>query len=1799
MSCSIRQLSAQRGWVTRAINNTNRVLAELRAPLSSLQQERDTLTTRWHKYLSLWQTYEEIKLENNEDIQMESDTHCNTEELYNAVSLRLDIAIAQAQAVQNVGMGITSQVPEPSQTQKYKMPDIKIPEFHGDPKTWNNFWDTFNALVHCKTDIPPVVKFTYLKDALHGIAKESVAGFQLKESDYLDAIQTLRDNFADPKKIKRKLIRHWIKLKEPKYNAKELLEFRIGVQTTLRSLGNYHELEHFEFMAEEQIHVKLPIEASEYICRHFSTQYPTVSQLLEGLQILIEHLQNQGPKALKEINNSNQISQNRNQTKPVESKPKNFVGSYSVTQRDKKCLFCHKPDHTSHECQTYSTVSKRRDRLSELNRCTKCVGVGHSYKECQATFSPCRTCRKTNHHGLLCFQASKPTSQFSQAVNVVATKDAPKNGSKDSSVKEEKVEGQKQTTSLQVVSNTHNSAVALPTATAVVVNQNTQQKLECRVFFDQGSQKSFIASSVVNHLQLLTVEEINLKIRTFQHQPVESHNTVVQPLLHIGKHSHLVSLVVVDSLDTTIHSPGLVNTADLLSSRGVTLADKHLNSDVVDRIGIIIGADYYSNYIKGFDRLHGVNLLNTSGGKVIYGPILPCLQDEQLSQHSAMNVTVMRISNNHDSLSIIPLIEERTEEMHKLWDLETIGISHQETAPEDKYAYEHFLESVQFHSGQYWVRLPWKPNPPQLPINFRMALGQLYSLLSTLRHKVNYLEHYHKVINEQLQLQFIEKVPERELDNKNCHYLPHHAVEKKSDTTPLRVVFNCSARAGKSSASLNDCLLTGPSLTKKLVDILTNFRINKFAYTADISKAFLRVGLQLCDRDFTRFLWIEDVNQIPPKIVTYRFTSVLFGSTSSPFLLQATLTKHFQSSDSPLKETLLNNFYVDNFQGSTNDESTLLQIFFEANKTLTKANMPLQTWNSNNPQLQRLIKETYPDYDRPIQVLILGMSWNTDADTFTIKKLEFPSYPNLTKRQLLSLVSRTFDPLGLVSPLTIRGKLLMQRAWSEEMSWDAPLDQKYLSEWKNLQSDLESVHTVSFPRCVCVDDQNIQLHVFCDASSKAYGAVAYVVDGTRSCLLTSRARVSPLLARSIPQMELTALQVGVQLTTYIVNIMSLKFKHVILWSDNEAVLQWVSNQGSNITYVKNRVNEIRRLSNNFKLYYVPTKMNPADLLSKGMNLNQLKRSLLWFQGPAWLSTNEWPSQKFVISVNEIIEDFTPPPPPIPLFDCTNYSSLTKILSITRYVLKFLKLSVPSLNPISAMQYWLRFTQRKYFTSIVSMLTSHNNLKGPSDSRYMINDLGLFLDEKGIIRCRGRIQNATWPFISRYPVLLPSKSHITTLLIEISHRTSLHEGISGTLAEVRSKFWIPKGRQAVKKVISRCNICQRVAGQPYKYPGPPPLPVERVNFITPFHTTGVDYTGAIQLSKTNSGYPEKYYICLFTCTATRAVHLELAKDLSAETFLLLFRKFCARKSFPNKLISDNATNFKATQKFLQGLAQEPLVKEFFEANQIQWHFIAPRAPWQGGFYERLISIVKDCIHKILYHRKVAPDELSTILTEVETRINNRPLTYLTDDMSSVESLTPSHLLYARKIQTMPLLTDDDDDQTYMDGNELRLQYVKVSKIIQHFTKIWKREYLSSLRERHYGAKAPVDHNRIKVGDLVLLQSEQQRNDWPLGRIVKIHTNPENTVRMVDVLSNGKVSLRTVEKLIPLEVDFEDSVSKETLIVDSGDPSSESSLGKDVALTPESQPQANPSKRVRRKAANRAELLRKQLIANEQL
>jgi len=296
----------------------------------------------------------------------------------------------------------------------------------------------------------------------------------------------------------------------------------------------------------------------------------------------------------------------------------------------------------------------------------------------------------------------------------------------------------------------------------------------------------------------------------------------------------------------------------------------------------------------------------------------------------------------------------------------------------------------------------------------------------------------------------------------------------------------------------------------------------------------------------------------------------------------------------------------------------------------------------------------------------------------------------------------------------------------------------------------------------------------------------------------------------------------------------------------------------------------------------------------------------------------------------------------------------------------------------------------------------------TDKDNLINQLGLWIDDQGLIRCHGRLQYAPITSEAIYPILLPRKEYFTDLLIFSYHKTSFHAGVAQTLATIRHEFWIPKGRSQVRKVINECQTCRRWEGGPFKMPKMPPIPKMRLSPSAPFTNVGIDYFGPLYI-KDN----QKVWICLYTCLVVRAIHLELLPDLSSDQFLLGFRRMLAKYGKPTTIISDNAKQFKLAKSTIDKLWSKATtnadVQSYIANEGIDWKFIVKLSPWMGGCYERMIGLVKRSLRKSIGKSCLTWDQLSTIICEVQAVINSRPLIYVGDDINSKEILTPSHFL----------------------------------------------------------------------------------------------------------------------------------------------------------------------------------------------
>ena len=365
---------------------------------------------------------------------------------------------------------------------------------------------------------------------------------------------------------------------------------------------------------------------------------------------------------------------------------------------------------------------------------------------------------------------------------------------------------------------------------------------------------------------------------------------------------------------------------------------------------------------------------------------------------------------------------------------------------------------------------------------------------------------------------------------------------------------------------------------------------------------------------------------------------------------------------------------------------------------------------------------------------------------------------------------------------------------------------------------------------------------------------------------------------------------------------------VHFWTDSQIVLHWI-HKGTNCKpFISHRVNEIREAFPTATWSFTPSGDNPADLLTRGLSADQLKSSTLWTCGPDWLLDRPtWPtwtptSALHLQAEEEALrtpvthtEDSTESGPCIlSSIDTSLYSNINRLLAVTSYILRFVhnlrkvqhRLSGPlsSTEFANARRLLIKGTQRLTYCEELTYL-----LKKRPKCPPLVRQLRLFLDNDQLIRCGGRIHNAPTTELAKFPVLLPANSSFTALIVMNTHTNLHHGGVSITVTALRQVYWIPSIRQYVRKLLRRCVICNKLKGKPFRAPDPPPLPKVRVTESPPFTVTGVDFTGALYIKDRGEG-ETKVYICIFTCAVTRAVHIEVVRDLTVQTFLLAFRRF---------------------------------------------------------------------------------------------------------------------------------------------------------------------------------------------------------------------------------------------------------------------------------------------------------------------
>ena len=1214
-------------------------------------------------------------------------------------------------------------------------------------------------------------------------------------------------------------------------------------------------------------------------------------------------------------------------------------------------------------------------------------------------------------------------------------------------------------------------------------------------FLDSGSGRNFISTDAIKMLKLRPVRYETRNILTVNGTKKQSLPVYKVTLNSVNKkESEEIEVTGVNLKDfTTITRPNLKE----LKTKFEHTKDKvyYMTSSGKYAIHLILGDKFYSK-IKTKDIFKGKPeepiVEGTTFGWVIHGGDFP---DNQC------------------------MFTRETSDYERLYSLDVLGV-------EDRGENDQLDVMREFHEnisrkddGRYEVNVPWVPGANLNKTNEVQSRKRLQNLERKLEKNESLKKGYEKIIDDQLKMEIIEKVPEKATGDR-LYYMPHKPVVREdATTTKIRMVFDASAQPDPSSNSINDCMYKGLAIQPQLWDILIRARMSPYIILGDVEKAFLQVGIKSEDRDAFRFLF-----KLNGKEEHLRFQRVPFGTEASSFMLGATLMYHYGQYDSPELEDTINmlreNTYVDKLMGTGWSYESLQKFKIQSTAILADAKFPVHKWESNLTELESE-KMKNPSG-------ILGLSWDKKEDTLEIEINKAKEKMPVTKATMLSQLSRIYDPLGIVSPTLVEGKRLYREACDEMKSWNTelskPLAKCYL-KW------VDQLKNVKVPRSLIKEIRKVKgisLHIFADASTVACSSVTIVViqheTGTVKGLLTSKSRISKRNT-SIARLELVSGQMAANMAKNVYNALKgLPITSVNIWMDSMVALFWITNPGKSWkVFVANRTRKIAEITEKLDINwrYCPTKSNIADLGSRGANLEKMAKGE-WFEGPNWvLSEKEWPEQPELMCCTTANSEFKQMKEAV--FHTTEVISdewdnllerkpYWQTLKITAWALRFIrnclarvkkrKLTKGKLTTeefLDARDHWVKREQSK--------ITEIKETPGYKVEKEK---------ETGILKCYGRVKGYN-------PTYLEMGLFVEKLITH-THQEIMHFGVADTMAAIRENWWIPRPRAAVKRDRKRCAICKVFSTKPYKGQTTAPLPLFRMNISWPFETTGVDFAGPF-LYRVAKNKAEKAYIIIFTCAVMRGVHFEVTRTQGADEFKVKLNAFITRKTRPKLLVSDNAQVFKTTANWIKNIRKSESVQDYLAKQEISWRFNLSKSPWWGSMYERLIKDLKRAIYKTVGKLLLSFEQFETVVMDIERHMNNRPLTYVEGDNEESQVLTPSMIMWGKNCH---ILEEEDMDESNYTKIQRRLRNAR-----EHVWQRWKREYLHSLMGIHRITK--TNSCIPEIGEIVLITGEEKnRGKWKKGKVIKLVKGRDGVVRGVTLLHKGHTIERPLQAVCPLEI-----------------------------------------------------------------
>lgn len=1617
-----------------------------------------------------------------------------------------------------------------------KLPTITLPSFDGSYNNWLEFRDTYLSMIHQSKKLDDIQKFHYLRSSLSGSASQVIKSLEFSFENYTIAWDLLNRRYNDSDLLVHNHVKALFSIqslsKESSFQVRKLIDSILKNIRALKSLGepteHWDTLIIFIIVSKLDVAVEKEWEQFKRAKRSNSNDKITLDSLIQFLTdkaSMLEMIQ-----ANHSINNKGSLEQSK---KPQKSHCLASVqNNKNKHNRTYTCSMCN-GNHSLYSCSKFLglSVTDRQSFVENKKLCKNCLRHGHAANDCY--FGPCRKCN-IKHNSLLHSECYKENALLTvqaetvQSTNPISINSAILNNNKS------QINSSYECEKGRLLNSQSLQTVLLATALVEVAGKDDKY-YKARALLDSGSQHCVITNTLRQILDAKTIQSTYQIIGVGQSVSQCTQMCKIKLRSLNDDYNTQIQCLVLPCLSTVI--PTINIDSEILNiPQNLKLADPSFGTP--SQIDLIIGADYFWNLIlEGRIRLtHGPYLQNTRLGWIVSGPLY-----YQQTPSRRVQCNLIQIA-------------DLGEQLKRFWEIEEVSTCFNQYSDAERDCEKLFLKTTKrLNNGRFSVCIPLKETADMLGDSYDIAKTRFLSLERRLTRSPQLKRMYVDFMHEYLSLGHMTRIEHYTTPH---YFLPHHGVlREQSVTTKLRVVFDASQKT-TSEKSLNDIQHCGPPLQNDLFSILLRFRHYKYVACADIEKFFRQICIQEDQRNLQLILWRENPSD---NLSVYQLNTVTYGTASAPYLSMRCVRQLGQSCDDvECSQTILNDLYVDDLITGHNNKNTLLHICKRVTEIFASACLPLRKWVFNSNDLASCIINSentnntkYLSLDDNYCSKTLGLGWFNNSDELYFTS-DFKCTSNkVTKRLILSITSQIYDPLGLLGPFVITAKVLLQKLWLCKVDWDEIVPPDIAVAWEKLVNSLSILKNIRVPRHV-IGDSSIQteLHIFTDASEVAYGACVYVrvitVRGDVIVrLLCAKSRVAPIKPVSIPRLELCGALLGAKLQNKIIKSLRFTFDKTIFWTDSTIVISWLKLSPRSLkTFVQNRVVEINDLTNNAVWLHVNGKNNPADLVSRGLTLQELNDSSLWWNGPTFLYDkvinmhqphleNYKQSELPELKINHINITCTNND-----FDFYRFSSFNRLHRAYTYMLRFIHnikyknkpefLSGPlSIDELTkALIFIVKIVQQQSFADELNMLQNKITLKSSRN----LASLNIFLDCNNIIRVGGRLTNSPdFTFDKKHPMLLCSNHYVTKLIFQYEHIKLLHAGPQLLLSHIRNHWWPIGGKNLAKLITRQCVKCARMKGKPIQ-PIMGNLPSERLEAGFPFLRCGVDYAGPFYIlnRKGRGSRLEKCYLCLFICFSTRALHLELVTSLSSEYYILALKRFISRRGKPVQIFSDNGKNFVGAVKELSNFLQDsasPIV-DYASNNGIKFSFIPLYSPHYGGLWEAGVKSCKHHMTRVIGNANLTYEEFSTVLVQIEAVLNSRPMYPLSSDPNDFSPLTPAHFLIGR-----PLTAPAGENVTASPLHMLS-RYKRVEQLRQHFWKRWSLEYVGELQKR---TKWQNSQGSLTPDALVVIKEDNLPPlKWRLGRIESVYPGRDGVSRVAAIRTAGGVIKRSTSKICPLPI-----------------------------------------------------------------